>query len=749
MRKVLLWAVLAIGLIAAAGGLYWHAADRGWLGAEREAGAPNPKPLPFEIFKARADADAAAAPAGDPDLILFGDLHVHTTYSTDAFLWALPMNGGNGAHPVAQACDFARFCSGLDFWAITDHAEASTPLRWQRTKEAIRQCQAVADTAASPDLISFVGFEWTQVGRLPSEHYGHKNVIFRDLDDASVAARPIAAAGVPTQILRTQAAGLSPALPLRDWGNRQPYFDFNRFIRNVQKVPDCDAAKASKDLPAECFEQAATPGELVTRLESQGVKPLIIPHGSTWGFYTPPGTTWDKQLAPSERPDAFRLIEVFSGHGNSEEFRAYTDIIGSADGQTGTCPEPTKTYMPACQRAGQIIEQRCLAAKIAAGECAARAERTRVAAANMGVAYHLAVTGESVEDWLDSGQCTDCFLPAFNYRPGTSVQYGLAVRRFDENAKDPSRFAWGFIGSSDNHRARAGTGYKAVDRRLNTESSGPVDQATRELLLGKEQPPNLEPVMMTREELMRMAGFQVTELERQSAFFTTGGLAAAHVGARDRGAIWDAMQKREVYATSGPRILLWVNEVGDKKAKPAPMGSQLAMTRAPVFEVRALGSFKQKPGCPDFSAAGVDQARLKTLCSGECYNPTDERHKITRIEIVRVRPQAVKGEKIETLIDDPFLTLPCDDKGQGCTTRFSDPAFTQLKRDALYYVRAIQEAEPVINAKPIDCLERDAAGRCTKVKPLCYGDWRSGSSDCTAPAEPRAWSSPIFIRYGG
>ena len=35
------------------------------------------------------------------------------------------MAGGEGAHPVSDACDYARFCSGLDFWAITDHADAS------------------------------------------------------------------------------------------------------------------------------------------------------------------------------------------------------------------------------------------------------------------------------------------------------------------------------------------------------------------------------------------------------------------------------------------------------------------------------------------------------------------------------------------------------------------------------------------------------------------------------------------------
>ena len=743
MRYVVYGGAFVLALIAS-WMLFDNAAKTGRLGNERDAGVIVGQAIPLPVILGRQQADKLVAPKSASKQVLFGDLHVHTTYSTDAFLWALPLNQGKGVHPIADACDYARYCSALDFWSITDHAEASTPLRWSRAKESIRQCQAKAEDQSNPDMVSLIGFEWTQVGYTPENHFGHKNVIFLGLDDEDVSARPIAAEGITSTALRDNNTGMPGAMTLLDFENRQDYWDFSRFLKEVKEVPSCDPDTPSDQLPADCYETAATPGELIDRLDAQGLDPLIIPHGSTWGLYTPAGTTWDKQLQPEHRPEEFRLIELYSGHGNSEEYRDFAAGEALLDSEIGVCPPKTETYTPPCVRLGEIIEERCLAEGEEAQICASRAAEARAAGVNMGAAFHLLIGGETPEDWLDSGQCTDCYLPAFHHRPKTSVQYGLAISRQEEGSEDLTRFNWGFIGSSDNHRARPGTGYKEVARRLNTEAAGVASQDWFDLMRRDDTPVDANIHPMSRQELLENANLSLMEVERQSSFWLTGGLAAVHSEGRSREEIWDALQRRETYATSGPRMLLWFDRI-DADGEKIPMGATVDANEAGTFKVKAVGSFKQKPGCPDYAVDALGAERIADICSGECYNPSDTRHLIERIEIVRIRPQTSPDENIGDLIDDPFLVHQCPPNQEGCAFEFTDAAFATGGRDALYYARAIQEPRPTINAEPIQCT-RDEEGTCIEAK-ICYGDWRSGDSDCTAMKDVRAWSSPIYLNW--
>jgi hypothetical protein len=718
----------------------------GCRGHHEEPGKPFDKALPAAVVTGRADGQKQAlAGLGVTEpakQILFGDLHVHTTFSVDAFMRTLPFMQGEGAHPPADACDYARYCSSLDFWSINDHAEGITPAHWQETKESIRQCNAAAGDAQNPDLVSYLGWEWTQVGSTPETHYGHKNVVFRETAEDRVPTRPISArAGVLAETFaRRPPLWQRLRVPLLDFFHRQRYLDFGELQEEILAVPLCPKGVDTKQLPVDCHETAETPDVLFEKLAQWGLESMVIPHGTTWGFYTPPGSTFDKQLKGAMHDEERqRLFEVYSGHGNSEEYRTWQAVETGADGEP-TCPAPTKDYLPCCWQAGELIRARC--ADPNAPECEQRVAMARTNYLKANISGFRTVPGASPEDWKDCGQCRDCFNPAFSYRPGNSAQYALAITSFDNPAK-PRRFRFGFIGSSDNHSARPGTGYKEFARRSTTEAIGAKNETWRTRIFGEPEKP--APTSRSVDEVPNEQAFQMFDLERQASFFMTGGLVAVHSPGRDRDSIWEALKQREVYATSGERILLWFDLVNGPNGRLIPMGGQAQLASPPRFRVRAAGSFEQKPGCPDYATQALGKDRLELLCRNECYNPSDQRRLITRIEVVRVRPQVRPHEPVRELIEDPWRRFDCPADRAGCTVEFEDPSFLLNGRPAVYYVRAIQEPTPAVNAGGLRC-ERDAEGNCTKVH-ICHGDYRTPfDDDCLTPNEERAWSSPIYLQ---
>ena len=642
----------------------------------------------------------------DQKQIFFGDLHVHTTFSQDAFLFSLPMLQGEGAHPPADACNFARFCSSLDFFSITDHAEGMTKQMWDDSIKSIRNCDSVS-SGENKDLIVFAGWEWTQMGPTPDNHYGHKNVILRDLKN--IPDVPIGAGLTGLDLLIEN--DLTPFLPLvADFPPESIDFDFLKFRDESYSIPFCDQ---EFEEGKECKERAETPKALFSKIDELGLEAIVIPHGTTWGIHSPPNSKLSTQLLNENHdPEKQRLIEVYSGHGNSEIYKNFkhTEEVSQ---NVFKCPAPTDEFEPCCWRAGEITNNQCI--EETGLPCEEKAENIREEFANnaSGLLRFGLVENATEEDWKQCGQLKDAFLPAYTYRPNMSAQAALASQVRSENALNS--FKLGMIGSTDNHKARAGAGYKEFARKSMGDSWGAKDNLTWIL------PP-----------------------ERGASFYSTGGLVAVHSDNLERNAIYNSLYEREVYATSGERMLLWFNLIKDNEE--VPMGSETSLASNPSFEVRAVGSYKQLPGCPDYVQESMPKEEIKRLCLNECYNPSNERNLIDRIEVVKINP-TIYLDDLSNAIQDPWKVFVCNDGGQGCSITFADDEFSQDGKDAVYYVRAIQVESDAVGGDPLRC-EFDENGECIKIKP-CYasGPEFDPSDDCLAPIGERAWSSPIFLNY--
>ena len=596
--------VLGIAVLLAVAVLLFYSVGTGWLGQpwspKPVAAGPSPRPTL---------SGTSPSPAGEPT-ILFGDLHTHTNYSIDAYLFNTALVKGGGVVTPADACDFARYCSALDFWSINDHAEGLTPRAWAETLDTVRACNAQAGDAARPDMVSFVGWEWTNSSKdeVPS-HYGHKNVIFRTWEEGQVPARPIAAR--PTNLMSR-----APTLLLGVMGLFEGLFDasdFAWYLDESRRTPICDSATPSPELPKNCLEVAQTPSDLFRKLDEWGLDSLVIPHGLSWGNTNPQTGDFRTQLDEHEQRYQ-KLLEVYSGHGSSERYEDFTRVATDNSGDM-ECPEATANFTPCCRQAGKIAKSRCTDPGSTACEEQVNSAMQRFVVKGFPRGRKL-FEDTTLDDWEGCGQLRNSFQPSAEYVPRLSAQYNLALG-FDENGQ-PKRARLGLIGSSDGHQARPGSSYKENNRLLYTDHKD----------LGRK---------WLRTDLLKAD-------RESSGFYYTGGLVAAHSQGRNRDAIWNALDSRNVYATSGDRMLVWFDLLNTPHG-PVPMGSEVTMSDTPRFQVKALGAFEQIPGCPDYAVAALGQERLQSLCGGECFRPDGDRRKaITRIEVVRIRPQVSADE---------------------------------------------------------------------------------------------------------
>ncbi len=212
-----------------------------------------------------------------------------------------------------------------------------------------------------------------------------------------------------------------------------------------------------------------------------------------------------------------------------------------------------------------------------------------------------------------------------------------------------------------------------------------------------------------------------------------GGLAGVWAEENSRDAIFEALRRRETFATSGPRIAVrffagwgFPGDLCDRAdlvergyEGGVPMGGELSSSTgtpgAPVFVVSALrdAGTKERPGTP------LQRAQIVKLWLGEDGAP--------REAVFDVAGDAQNGATVDT--------TTCETKGPGADSLcavWSDPELDPTK-PALYYARIVENptcrwSTHLCNSLPAE--KRDAL--------------HCGSLGVPKTVQERAWTSPIW-----
>ena len=358
--------------------------------------------------------------------------------------------------------------------------------------------------------------------------------------------------------------------------------------------------------------------------------------------------------------------------------------------------EPSDGYTPCCWRAGELIRERCEDPRVRR----VRATVSRKLGSTSSISVpggHLAVSGESVEDWLDCGQCPDCFLPAFRYRPGKSAQYALALSNFDgvAHGETPLRFRFGFIGSSDNHTARPGTGYKEYERIKMTEAKGPRDAAVDRASCTCAARSRCR--SRCRAPTVKIVAFPETTFFSQGArrLLLHDGRAGSGARGRTRSrlAVGGARAARGLrnQRPAHPALVRPAQRPRRHAVRPDGLGGG-ALRRSP----EVLACVPRARSCSSPAARTTPAHALELRAPGvpvpraSATTRVTSRQRIERIEIVRIRPQILpRRARWATLIDDPWLQLRLPaGRRRAASVEFDDPDFTGRRAARCHLLRA-------------------------------------------------------------
>ena len=292
----------------------------------------------------------------------------------------------------------------------------------------------------------------------------------------------------------------------------------------------------------------------------------------------------------------------------------------------------------------------------------------------------------------EDGDETSCIFPTSMVRDG--LQKGLALE--DEMEVNPLQF--GLIGSTDTHNSNPGDTEEWDFRGASGYAGSPAVRRLESVTGGRERNP--------------------------------GGLAAVWAEENTRGALFDAMKRKEVYATSGTRIKLRVFAGFELPADIAETGDLAAAYRVGV---PMGGSLEGKEGALSFfvwTLKDPDNAPLAKVQIIKGWIENNERQEV-------VYDIACGGTELDPATGkctDNSATVSLNDcawdNAAGTSelrTLWTDPDYNPAE-DAFYYVRVVQ----------------NPTCRWTTYDSLRIG--REPPTDVPATVTEMAWGSPHWIK---
>jgi len=306
-------------------------------------------------------------------------------------------------------------------------------------------------------------------------------------------------------------------------------------------------------------------------------------------------------------------------------------------------------------------------------------------------------------------------VPNFPVPPLSFVRNGLKEGLVQDEAIGANPFEFGFVGASDTHNATAGATHEGDYRK--TGHIGALDWEPRRLL-----------------RFLPASGMESNG----------GGLAIVWAEENSRDAIFDAMRRREVYATSGTRPTLRLFGGWDmpRDACDSPDSLEVADRNG----VPMGGTLPAPPAGESRSAQFFVSAQQDPGSEGEPGTPLE------RIQIVKGWVDS-DGDAQEKVFDvaggDRTASVDvdtCETSGEGyaslCTV-WTDPEFVSGQR-AFYYARIFEN--PVCRWSTTLCNELGVDCRDIDNVPADFMECCSLAIEDQMVIKERAWSSPIWYR---